>query len=71
MYGDKIGFGVGEVKTATYSDGTEVPRLLVTVTRNGAPVGTVEVHAHRTKDAPHISIGTTVRVGEGGVAWRR
>lgn len=65
-YGDVIEFRPGTVRESVYSDGTRLPSLELRVYRNGLPCGYVEIHAHRVKYAPHISIGVTSRVTDGG-----
>ncbi len=67
-YGDVIEFRPGPVSAQTYSDGTSMPHLEIDVYRNGVKCGYVEVHAHRVKYPPHISIGVTSRVTDGGIA---
>ncbi len=51
------------VDAQTYSDGTTVPHLMVPVFRDGAEVGYVEIHLHKTRDG-HVSFGFT------GVVYR-
>ncbi len=62
-YGDVWDFLPGPVKYQRYTDGTILPHIEIAVRRNGQPYGYVECHMHRTKLAPHDSVGFTSRVG--------
>lgn len=65
-YGDVIEFRPGKLHESVYTDGTRLPSLEIDVVKNGVVCGYVEIHAHRVKYAPHLSIGITSRVTDGG-----
>ncbi len=61
-YGDALDFKPGPVKYANYSDGTVIPRMEIQVYRNGGHIGEIDLHLHRTKESPHVSLGLTSRL---------
>lgn len=61
-YADEMDFRPGPVLYSEYADGTRLPRLVVEVVRNGETIGAAELHLHRTKNSPHVSLGLTSRL---------
>jgi hypothetical protein len=61
-YSDRFDFIPQDVEHSVYSDGTDLPRLEIEVTRNGENIGYCELHLHRTKYSPHVSLGLTSRL---------
>ncbi len=61
-YGDKFDFVPKDIDRHMYADGTELPGLEIEVTRNGESIGYAEIHLHRTKYSPHVSLGLTSRL---------
>ncbi len=61
-YGDKYEWGEVQTGESNYSDGTVMPHMEAEVLRNGISIGYVELHFHRTKLSPHVSLGLTSRL---------
>ncbi len=61
-YGDRFEFRPKEVDYSQYADGTVLPGLEIGVYRNGENIGYAQMHLHRTKYSPHVSLGLTSRL---------